>query len=342
MSVESLVVAQNSSKYGNEPPILLSAIDQDSLVPGLSAWVKSIFEIKYLGSPLDSSEYQRVSVFCSNVFPIVDQFFCDKYPNLKFVVSPTTGITHIDTDYLQKNSIQLISLRGRQTFLREITSTSEFAWGLLLAVWRKIPSASSLEAFRTENRGAFISRQLKGREIGLIGFGRIGSKVAEYALVFGMKVHFFDPYLNLANIQTSTKLTRHDSLESLISSTDIVLICASVIEQDKDKYPLINQQNINSMRKGSVLINVSRGIFVDELALENSLIDERLFGVGLDVLSSEEFSPNSREGNLYSLKNRGYNLVITPHIGGMSSDALSLCIAEVLSELENSWTTSSQ
>lgn len=332
---------QNSGKYGNEPPILLSAIDENLLVPGLSAWAKSNFEIRYLDSLLLSSECQRVRVFCSNVFPIVDQFFCDHYPNLEFVISPTTGITHIDTDYLQKKSIQLISLRGRQVFLREITSTSEFAWGLLLAVWRKIPSASSIETFRTDSRGNFISRQLKGREIGLIGFGRIGSKVAEYALAFGMRVHFFDPYLNFESTQISPDLTQHDSIESLISSTDIVLICASVIEQDKESYPLINQQNISLMRKGSVIINVSRGIFVDEVALANSLIDGRLFGVGLDVLSSEEFSPRGRDEDLFNLKNLGYNLVITPHIGGMSSDALTLCIAEVLRELENSLTTSS-
>lgn len=333
-------MAQNSGNYGNEPPILLSAIDENSLDPGLSAWAKSNFEIRYLESPLHASDYQRVRVFCSNVFPIVDQFFCDDYPNLEFVISPTTGLTHIDTDYLQNNSIQLISLRGRQTFLREITSTSEFAWGLLLAVWRKIPIASSLETFRVDSRGDFISRQLKGREIGLLGFGRIGSKVAEYALAFGMNVHFFDPYIDFASIQVSSELTRHDSVESLISSTDIVLICASVIEQDKERYPLINQRNINLMRKGSVIINVARGIFVDELALKNSLIDGRLFGVGLDVLSSEEFLPNGRDGNLFDLKNLGYNLVITPHLGGMSSDALTLCIAEVLRELENSWTTS--
>ncbi len=330
-------MVQNSGQFAYERPILLSAIDEQSMNPALSEWVRSNFEIKYLGSSLQESEYLRVKVFCSNVFPIVDQIFCGDYPNLAFVLSPTTGLTHIDTDYLQENFIRLISLRGRQSFLQEITSTSEFAWGLLLSVWRKIPSASSLETFNTESRSNFISRQLKGRELGLIGFGRIGSKVSEYATAFGMKVSFFDPYYISPRMQTKSAITRHSSLDSLLSTSDIVLISASVLEQDKDNYPLINQQNIQLMRIGSVIINVSRGIFVDELALENSLIDGRLFGVGLDVLSSEEFSPKGVDRNLHQLRSRGYNIVVTPHIGGMSSDALTLCIAEVLRELEIDW-----
>jgi D-3-phosphoglycerate dehydrogenase len=317
-----------------EPPILLSAIDKESFEPALSAWVKSNFEIKFLGLPLDESDKLRVEVFCSSVFPIVNEAFCVDYPNLKFVLSPTTGLTHIDTNFLGENLVQLISLKGRQDFLKEITSTSEFAWGLMLSVWRKIPSAARLESFNTEKRADFVSRQLKGREIGLIGFGRIGRKVAEYALTFGMRVHFFDPYCILDKDEVGHELVSHDSIESILSSSDVVMISASVIDQDREKYPLINRQNIKLMRMGAVLINISRGIFVDELAIEESLTEGRLFGVGLDVLSSEEFSSKRHSHNLYKLRNLGYNVVITPHIGGMSSDALTLCIAEVLNDLQ--------
>jgi D-3-phosphoglycerate dehydrogenase len=311
-------------------------------MPGLSKWVERNFEIRYLGSPLLKSDRLRVRVFCSNVFPIVDNTFCSEYPNLEFVVSPTTGLTHIDSHYLQENSIHLISLKGRKAFLKEITSTSEFAWGLLLSVWRKIPAATSSQTYRTEIRGDFISRQLKGRDIGIIGLGRIGSKVSEYALAFGMRVHFFDPYLSPVVGQKANELTRHTNVDSLISSVDVVLVSASVIEEDKDRYPLINQGNIELMRKDSVIINISRGIFVEELALKKALINGNLFGVGLDVLSSEEFGSTVLDGNLFQLKSLGYNLVITPHIGGMSSDALTLCISEVVKDLENCWTEKSQ
>lgn len=331
----------NYGKNQEEFPCFLSAIDEASLVPGLSKWVKSNFEIKYLGSRLQESERLRVRVFCSSVFPIIDQSFCSNYPNLEFVVSPTTGVTHIDTNYLKENSINLISLRGRQAFLKEITSTPEFAWGLLLSVWRKIPAASCSQTFRNESRGDFISRQLKGRDIGIIGLGRIGSKVSEYALAFGMKVHYFDPYFTPVAGQKEIELTRHTNVNSLISSADVVLISAAVIEEDKNKYPLINQENIELMRKDSIIINISRGIFVEELALEKALINGRLFGVGLDVLSSEEFGSTVLDGNLFRLKQLGYNVVITPHIGGMSSDALTLCISEVLRDLENRWTEKS-
>lgn len=332
----------NYGKTQSEFPIFLSAVDEFLLVPGLSKWLESSFEIRYLGSPLQKSDRLRVRVFCSNVFPIVDHSFCREYPNLEFVISPTTGLTHIDAEYLQKNSINLISLKGRQSFLKEITSTPEFAWGLLLSVWRKIPAATSSEAFKTENRGDFVSRQLKGRDIGIIGLGRIGSKISEYALAFGMRVHFFDPYFSPISGEKINMLTRHTNLNSLISSVDIVLVSASVIDEDKDKYPLINQENIKLMRKDSVLINISRGILVEELAIKKALVNGSLFGVGLDVLSSEEFGSTVLDESLFHLKSLGYNIVITPHIGGMSSDALTLCISEVIRDLENYWTEKSK
>jgi D-3-phosphoglycerate dehydrogenase len=330
-------VHKTSVEHQNKRPILLSAVTQEYLQVGISEWVKSNFDIRYFGEPLSQSDSLKVQVFCSNVFPIVDENFCSLYPNMRFVLSPTTGLTHVDVEYLEENLIELISLRGRQDFLREITSTSEFAWGLILSVWRKIPQASSSNQFNVENRDSFVSRQLRGREIGLIGFGRIGSKVAEYALAFGMKVNFFDPYCDLTEKGIVPQISRHDSVESLISVCDIVLICASVIDQDRGNYPLINDKNIDLMRDESVLVNISRGIFLDELAIENALVSGKLFGVGLDVLTREEFSSVSSQGNLFNLKNLGYNIVITPHIGGMSSDALTLCIAEIFKGFEERW-----
>ena len=118
---------------------------------------------------------------------------------LKIVISPTTGLNHIDLKLLKQRKITLISLKDFKSQIKNITSTSEFHWGLILSTLRKINEATNHTKNNKWNRN-FLGNQLLNKTIGIIGLGRIGKQISKYALVFRMKVLFYDKKKTLSMI----------------------------------------------------------------------------------------------------------------------------------------------
>jgi D-3-phosphoglycerate dehydrogenase len=276
----------------------------------------------------DAIKSQVVSNKCEvlwvSLLPIANKELIDKFPNLKVVSSATTGTTHIDASYLESKNIEIISLKKQLNFLEDITATPEFAWGLMLDVWRKITLSSLVFDGDTSIRHNFGSYQLKGLSLGLIGFGRVGKRLAKYGDAFQMKIRYYDPYLK--DYPGDLGYTNCKTLERLLELSDVIFLSASVIDNDYDLYPIINQKNVSFIKKGAVFVNVSRGVLVDENALARSLRSSNLFGVGTDVLRREEakFQSDLRS-ELEVAKNEGLNVVITPHLAGMCHDAILKC-----------------
>ena len=271
---------------------------------------------------------QVVSMKCEvlwvSLLPIANKELIDKFPNLKIVSSATTGITHIDASYLESKNIEIVSLKKQLNFLEDITATPEFAWGLMLDVWRKITLSSLVFDGDTSIRQYFGSSQLKGLSLGIIGFGRVGKRLAKYGDAFQMKIRYYDPYLkdhlrNPGYIECKT-------LEELLEVSDVIFLSASVIESDYDLYPIVNRENVRFIKRGAVFVNISRGVLVDENALAQSLRSSNLFGIGTDVLRREEAKFQSNlQSELEVAKNEGLNVVITPHLAGMCHDAILKC-----------------
>ena len=261
----------------------------------------------------------------------VNQRLLDSFPNLKFVVSPTTGITHIDLEIINAKSIKLISLQGEIDFLKSITSTSEFAWALMLAVWRKLGLA--LNPQQNLERSDLVTAQIQGKSIGIIGLGRIGKRVAKYAEAFEMQIFAFDPYLSTNEVPTSVIIL--EQLDELLRLSDVVLIASSVVESDIPSYPLLSTAEFSSMKQGSILINISRGVLLDECALVPFLISGHIAGLGLDVYRSEDliYSGPNCERELRLLINQGFNVILTKHLGGASKDAYSKVVEFIVNKL---------
>jgi len=260
----------------------------------------------------------------------VEQKLVDQLPNLKIVVSPTTGLTHVDIDLLKSRKIELISLQGELEFLETITSTSEFAWGLILAIWRRLGLALN-ESF--QNRQRLASSQLKDKTIGIIGMGRIGRRVSLYAKSFEMKIITYDPYIENSVLPESVK--RVSTIEQLLSLSDIILISASVIQSDIDNYPLLGAEQFEYVKHGSVVVNVARGILLDECAALGNLESGKIAGIGLDVSRSEDIFhlEDSCVDKLRALGQQGFNVIITPHIGGASRDAYQRVVEFMITKL---------
>ena len=116
-------------------------------------------------------------------------------PHLRAVVSPTTGLDHLDLAALEARGVAVLSLRGETEFLRTVTGTAEHAWALLLALVRRVPAAAAAARAGDWDRDRFRGRELAGRTLGVVGLGRLGSMVARYGAAFGMRVVAYDPYL---------------------------------------------------------------------------------------------------------------------------------------------------
>lgn len=237
----------------------------------------------------------------------------DAFPNLKFVISATTGHNHLDKDAITKRDITLISLRGHDDFLKTIPSTAEFTWALLLNLIRKIPSSISHVEAGNWNRELFKGYQLYGKKLGLVGLGRIGSNVARYAKAFGMQVEYFDP--NVANTQYIRKMT----LEDLVVDVDILSIH---VHSDVSNNNLVNADIISKLKQGAYLLNTSRGEIWDEEAVVNSVISGKLSGVGTDVVVNE--TTGREQSPIWKARNHP-KILLTPHIGGASYDAMWRC-----------------
>lgn len=280
------------------------------------------------------NDFNDVNVLWIDMKVKVDQRLISSLPSLRFIVSPTTGLTHIDTRLARKKCIEIISLRGESDFLESISASSEFAWTLTLSIWRNLPLFLGNAYAGVENRERFASLQLRQKTLGLIGFGRIGRQLCRYGKAFGMHVVFFDKSSSIRNsaMESSHQATSADSIQELCAISDIIIVAASHQEEDEKDYPLIGPEELAMMKSDAILINIARGSLIDENAVALGLVNGTLRGFGTDVLTSEEIN-NNNQSPFNSLMGKGYNLIISPHIGGMCRDAFLSCQLHVAKRL---------
>ena len=263
---------------------------------------------------INTDTFPGVHILIVRLARKVDRAIVEKFPSLTHLVSATTGLDHIDTDVLHEKNIKLVSLRGQDDFLRTIPSTAEHTWALLLALIRNIPAANEDVKKGNWQRDLFRGYQLKDKKIGIVGLGRTGTKVATYAKAFGMQVQFFDPYV------TGNDYTKCNSLEELLSSSDIISLHVHLTAETEK---LINAGNIKSVKSGSLLINTSRGKIIDETVVAAALHSKQIAGLATDVLATELSTLQSSP--LWQAQQQNQNIIITPHIGGATNDAMWAC-----------------
>jgi D-3-phosphoglycerate dehydrogenase len=243
---------------------------------------------------------------------VLDSELLSKATKLRAIATNATGVDHIDLETAEKNNIKIISLKGELEFLRSISSTAELTWGLIINLLRNIPSAISDVKAERWRRDDFLGRDLQGKRLGILGYGRIGTIVGRYAEAFEMEVAYFDDIEKKAPIAFK-KMT----LESIFEWSDIVSVHLPLTPQTKG---IISASLLDSMKRGACLVNTARGQLIDEVALLNALQAKKI-SAALDVLSNELIFKGSCASPLVEYAKKNTNLIITPHIGGASLDA---------------------
>ena len=218
---------------------------------------------------------------------------------LKYIGLFATGYNNIDIEYCRERGIAVCNAPAYST-----DSVAQLTFALILELTNRVRDYRNLVdkgdwiKSRTFSCFPIPMMELKGKTIGLIGFGSIGSKAAQIALAFGMKVLAYNRSPKSAEGVTFT------DLKTLLQSSDIVSLHCPL---NKASENLINAETIALMKDGAYLINTARGAVVDEQAAAEALNSGKLAGMGTDVLQAE---PMREDCPLYRAK----NCVITPHI----------------------------
>lgn len=239
----------------------------------------------------------------------------DDAPDLRLVVTATTGADHVDSASLERRHIPLLTLKGQTEVLHGLTPAAEHSWLLLMACARSLPAARGHVVDGGWDRTRFPGVMLRGRALGIIGCGRIGQWMARYGHAFGMVCRGYDPYLT----QWPEHLTRTE-LPELLAVSDFVTLHVHLTDATRG---LLRREHFEAMKPGAVFVNTSRGELIDEAALLDGLRSGRLRGAGLDVLTGE---PDVADHPLWRYARGHDNLIITPHIGGYSLDAVAVVL----------------
>ena len=236
-------------------------------------------------------------------------------PKLRFILTATTGLDHVDLDAARAASVRVISLRDCPGAIGDVSATAEHCFGLLLALLRHTPAAAAHALAGGWDRDRFWGTQLKGKCLGVIGHGRIGAMVARYAASFGMDVVACDPVPK--KIGPPAKPV---SFDELLRNADVVSVHVTATPENRN---LIDRAAIAHLKRGAVLVNTARGAVVDEVALAEAIESGQLLGVAVDVLEDEEHGDISN-GPLLAAARAGRNVLITPHIGGATLESIAL------------------
>ena len=223
-------------------------------------------------------------------------------PRLKVISMHGVGVDHVDLPAAAKLGIVIANCPGAND-----QAVADLAIGLMIAIARQIPIADL--ALRQEKWGRYTGSELWNKRLGLVGYGRIGRGVAKRALGFDMDVLVFDPYVPAD--QAGLPGVRFTSLEEVITSADFLSLHAALTNETRS---MIGEAQLRNMKPSAFLVNTARGGLVDEAALYQALSQKWIAGAALDVFIEEPPAGSP----LLGLE----NLVVTPHIGAHTQEAI--------------------
>jgi D-3-phosphoglycerate dehydrogenase len=226
---------------------------------------------------------------------------------LKVAGRAGVGLDNIDIDAATRQGILVMNTPEANTL-----AAVELTFTLMLALCRRLPLANASIKKGEWTRSKFLGTQLSGKTLGVVGLGRIGSRVATRAQAFSMTVIAYDPYI-AEEMADRIHVRLVGDLEELLRTADMITVHTPLTEETRG---MIGTEEVAKMKKGARLINCARGGILDEAALLEGLASGKIGGVGLDVYSSEP----PKEDLLKRLIAHE-EVVATPHIGANTIEA---------------------
>ena len=248
----------------------------------------------------------------------------ERTPITKDLIEDLPNLKYIMTSGMRNNAINLETAKKKNILVcgTEINPNpaAEITWALILGLYRNMKQ--EIDNMFQGYWQSTIGFELKGKMLGLIGLGKIGSQVAKVAKAFGMEVCAWSENLNLSHANELGVLPM--SKEDLLKNSDIISIHLVLGERYKN---LISKKELGMMKKTALIINTSRGPIINETDLVEALKDEKIAGAGLDVYDKE---PLPQDHKLRFLP----NALLLPHIGYVTAENYSKFYLQMIENLE--------
>ncbi|WP_318153029.1 hydroxyacid dehydrogenase [Metabacillus arenae] len=252
----------------------------------------------------------------------VDQELLSAALHLKVIGRLGVGLDNIDVKAAKNHGAKVVYARNANA-----TSVAEYVMTAILSASRPLLLADQDIREGGWDRKRFTGEEISNKTIGLIGLGEIAHRVAKRANSFGMKVIGFDPFMtDYEHIISETGVEKYSSLKEVLHQSDFISIHVPLTADTKH---LISHKELDSMKANSYLLNTSRGGIIDESALTDALVANKIAGAYIDVLEEEPINPSHP---LLQCK----NAILTPHIAGLTNESqtrTSLLIAQEVGKL---------
>lgn len=304
-------------------PVVLCAADLGHL-PEAKKTLEEAFDVQYIPPTPQAIEahISGADAYFAALQVRLTKELIEKAPRLKAIATPSTGLDHIDIQAVEMRGIAVLGLKDDRELLDRITSTAELAWSLILSCSRRIPEAFEAVRKGIWGRDLYRGHQIAYKTLGILGCGRLGTIMAQYGRAFRMKIigHDVRP-VTLPGIEMV-------SFEELVQKADILTIHIHLTPENRK---LINWDVLNRMKPGAILINTSRGAIIDEGALLEALKSGTLTA-GVDVIDGEWGEEIGRHP-LVEYARSHENLIITPHVGGVTYEAQEMAYGAAAQKL---------
>lgn len=224
--------------------------------------------------------------------------------NLKIIARAGVGVDNVDLAAATERGVVVVNTPDGNTI-----STAEFTLGMMLSLARHIaPAYQDLKAHRWE-RKTFTGIELRGKTLGVVGFGRIGRAVAKRALAFEMDIVAYDPFI-AADVAADFGVRLVD-LDTLYAESDFITLHSVITDETRH---MINAESIAKMKRGVRIVNAARGALINEVDLAEAVKSGAVAGAALDVYAVE---PPAEDNPLVGLA----GVLHTPHLAASTTDA---------------------
>lgn len=300
---------------------------------GLETVLKTLSEIGYIKIPLSFSrdeclavcrESEAIFTNPNNLGFKYDAKFLLECRHLKYFVTASTGTDHIDLDFLNSLGVKLLCLRDDTTFMKQVTATAEHALCLTLAMARNLPIAFEKVKNGDWSWVGCVGSQISNKTVGVIGYGRLGKLYASFMAPMAKNVLVYDPYLNVSDF-TPFKSSHLDT----VLGCDILSLH---MHSDAQNQNWLDKEKLSLTKEDALIVNTSRGGIVNEHHLAEHLKKNVSARYATDVLANE--LNDFRTSPLF-VKDLARQVMVTPHIGGMTVDSRRLAYTRVVEKFEN-------
>jgi len=290
----------------------------DAVYPGIAQELSKYMEVVTSdGKPLSKDEMIQqigdVDVLIMRVDPKIDKDIIDAGKNLKIIGVCAVGLNHVDMAYAKEKGINVFNAPGMNA-----NAVAELTISKMLDISRNtMPANHDVKVNHIWDKYKYVGRELRGKTLGIMGFGRIGRRVGELGKAFKMNIVAYDPYLKPE--QFAAEGATGMDVDGLIRVSDFISIHVPLTPETKD---LFNKESIAKMKDGAVVLNMSRGGIVNEKDMYEALKEGRIGGYAADVMENELAGTGlTGDDEFASPLFECDNFIITPHLGAQSVDA---------------------